>query len=197
MASLDLEDPKSLIQAVYPDLRQLAGRLIRKERPNHTLQPTALVHEIFLRLSGSKRKVRDIPPEEFLALAAHQMRQVLIDYARKRNSKKRGGELARVPLFESEHSFFRDEDSILALDEALVRLGHWDARALQVVELKFFAGCTNGEAARILGCSDGTVEGIWLHAKIWLHEQLTKQPRSIAIGNDPAPECRSSQHQPE
>jgi len=153
----------------------MAGRMLRNERINHTLQPTALVHEIFLRLARDSLKARDLPPGEFLSLAAHQMRLLLIDYARMRKAKKRGGELTRVPLFESEYGIFRDEDSILALEEALLRLGQWDARGLKVVELKFFAGCTNSETAKILGCSDGTVEGIWLHARIWLHAELTKQ----------------------
>ena len=161
-------------KALYPQLRELAGRMLGGERFNHTLQRTALVHEIFLRLFQGKRKLRDVPPEQFLALAAHQMRLLLIDYARKRLAKKRGGNFLRVPLFESTHSVLRDEDSMLVMEEALSRLGSVDARALRVVELKFFAGCTNDETAKLLGCSDGTVEAIWLHARLWLHRELTR-----------------------
>lgn len=165
-------DHESLIKTIYPELRELAGRLLRKERDNHTLQRTALIHETFIRILG-KRRVRDFTPQQFLAFAAHQMRQILIDYGRKHSAKKRGGELARVPFFESEHGLFRDEDGLLALNEALERLGELDARALCVVELKYFGGCTNAETAEVLGVSDGTVEAIWLHARLWLYRELS------------------------
>ena len=144
---------------------------MRRERTAHTLQRTALVHEAWLRLLGNV-SLRDYTPESFLALAAHQMRQVLIDYGRKRGAQKRGGELTRVPLLEADFAFARDEDSVLALNEALERLGELEPRALAVVELKFFGGCTNGEAAEVLKVSEGTVEAVWLFARLWLYRAL-------------------------
>jgi len=173
--ALAWQDPQALVQAVYPELRRIAGRLLRRERAEHTLQRTALVHEACLRLLGNV-SLRDYTPESFLALAAHQMRQVLIDYGRKRGAQKRGGDLTRVPLLEAECGFARDEDSVLALNEALERLGELEPRALAVVELKFFGGCTNAEAAEILTVSEGTVEAVWLHARLWLYRALNGVP---------------------
>lgn len=167
------EEQEELIRSVYPELRELAGRLLRRERDNHTLQRTALVHETFIRLVG-KRVNPDLSPHSFLALAAHQMREILVDYGRKHGAKKRGAAFERVPLFDSACSLARDEDGLFALNEALERLGVADKRALAVVELKFFAGFTNAEAAEILGVSDGTVEAIWLHARLWLFRELSR-----------------------
>jgi len=166
-----VKDQEHLIKTVYPELRAIAGRLLRKERDDHTLQRTALVHEAFLRIFG-KQQVRDLTAVELLVFASRQMRLVLIDHARKHRSKKRFGGLTRVPLFESELAFARDEDSLLALDAALDRLGELDPRALSVVELKFFGGCTNAETAEAIGVSDGTIEALWLHARLWLYREL-------------------------
>lgn len=167
----------------YAELKEIAGHLLRGERDNHTLQRTALVHEAFLRLFG-KRGIRDLDRQAFLPLAAHQMRQVLVDYGRKRQAKKRGGGLMRVSVLESDHGFVRDEDSFLALNEALDELGKLDPRALSVVELKFFRGCTNQEAARELGVSDGTIEAVWLHARLWLYRALrTPSEKAVELGS--------------
>jgi RNA polymerase sigma factor (TIGR02999 family) len=168
------ETNDNLIRAVYPELREMAARLLRRERVDHTLQRTALVHEAFIRLFG-QRPGQTLSTQNFLGLAAHQMRQILIDYGRKHNSQKRGGEFARVPLFEADPSTARDEDSLLALNEALDLLGKIDSRALSVVELKFFSGYTNDEAAEILGVSDGTVESDWQFARSWLFGALNSR----------------------
>ena len=160
------------VSEFYAELKVIAEHLLRGERANHTLQRTALVHETFLRFFG-KRSIKELDVHTLLPLAAHQMRQVLVDYGRKRRAKKRGGDLVRVPLFESDHSIVRDEDSFLALNEALEELGKLDPRALAVVELKFFRGCTNKEAAQELGVSDGTIEAVWLHARLWLYRALS------------------------
>ncbi len=149
----------------------MASRMLRRERSDHTLQRTALVHEAFIRLFG-KQPDQKLDTREFLSLAAHQMRQILIDYGRKHRSQKRGGELLRVPLFEADKGNERDDDSLLALDEALERLGKIDPRALSVVKLKFFGGYTNAEAAVILGVSGGTVEADWQFARSWLFGAL-------------------------
>ena len=169
---------EELIREVYPQLRETARRLLRAERQGHTLQPTALVHETFLKLFG---KVPDtaLVPQRFLALAAHQMRQVLIDYARRHNSQKRGSEFSRIPLLDAEVCLPGGFDSLTALNEVLDRLGACDPRSLAVVELKFFAGFTNAESARILGISDGTVEAAWQYARLWLWREL--QPAAARL----------------
>ena len=151
MAAVE-ETVESLVRAVYPELRQIAARLLRGERDDHTLQRTALVHETFIRLTRNPPD-QNLSVERFLALAAHQMREVLVDYGRMYRAQKRSGTLRRVPLFEAEHGLMRDEDSVLALDEAMERLGAIDPRAVSVVELKFLCGFTNAEAAAILGVS--------------------------------------------
>ncbi len=161
-----------MIRALYPELRRLAGNLLRRERPDHTLQGTALVHELFLRVSH-RVQAHEIGNRRFLALAAHEMRQILVDHGRKHRSRKRGGDCERVPLFEIDLGFAPNEDALLDLNEALERLGLRDGRALAVVELKFFAGFTTVETAAILGVSDATVENVWQHARLWLFKELT------------------------
>ena len=169
------EDHKQLgLDEFYAELKVIAGQLLRRERPNHTLQRTALVNEAFLRLFG-KQTIQHVDLGASLPLAVHQMRHVLVDYGRKRRAKKRGGDLVRTPLFESDHAIVRDEDSFLALNEALEELGKLDPRALSVVELKFFGGFTNKEAAEELGVSDGTIEAVWLHARLWLYRALSSR----------------------
>jgi RNA polymerase sigma factor (TIGR02999 family) len=170
----DLTDSdEKLIGAIYPELRAMAGRLLRKERDAHTLQRTALAHEALLRLFKNPPPPTT-PIQEFLALAAHQMRNVLIDYGRRRSAQRRGASLVRVPLCEAEVGVCRNDDEFLALDEALERLGLLDRRSLAVVELKYFSGCTTDQTAEILGVSDGTVEQDWKFARSWLHQELTK-----------------------
>ena len=165
---------------LYPELREMAARLLRRERDDHTLQRTALVHETFIRLLA-RRSTHTDSSEGFLARAAHLMREILIDYGRRRHAKKRGGDFARVALFEADQALRtdRDEDGLIALNQALDQLGKIDQRALSVVELKFFCGCTNAEAAKILRMSDGTVESDWQFARSQLFGILTrKSPRS-------------------
>ena len=170
------QDYKILLRELYPELRMMAGFLVRRERPDHTLQRTALVHEAFLRLFKDIESLR-LSREGFLALAGHQMRMILIDHARRHNAQRRGGVLIRVPLFESEHVWERDEDELVALGRALDRLAIFHARAASVVELKFFSGFTTGEIAAIHEVSDGTVESDWAYAKSWLYRELTKKPQ--------------------
>lgn len=179
MPHQDTDQPSHLVDDFYKDLREIAGFLLRAERPNHTLQRTALVNEMFVRLFGS-RKIRELDRQLFLPIAARQMRQILVDHGRKRRATKRGGDLVRAPLIESDHCLVRDEDSFLALNEALEALGKLDARALAVVELKFFGGMTNKEAALQLGLSDGTIESIWLHARLWLFRSLNTPVHEVS-----------------
>ncbi len=184
--SIESRTEDDLIREVYPQLRETARRLLRSEREGHTLQPTALVHETFLRLFGKIPNTANTP-QTLLALAAHQMRHVLIDYARKHKSQKRGGDFSRVPLFDSLRTTDgEDIHALTGLNEALELLGRTDARALAVVELKFFAGFTNEETARILGISDGTVEANWHHARLWLLRELkaTRPGSFIALSGN-------------
>lgn len=172
MAARWTNSNEKLIEAVYPEMRNMAERLLRGERDGHTLQSTALAHEAFIRLFG-EYPVEPDSLQGFLALAAHKMRGILIDYGRKRHARKRGGSAIQVPLLENHLATASDEDTLLGLNEALERLGRVDPRALSVVELKFFCGYTNPETARILGVSDGTVESDWQFARSWLFGALT------------------------
>jgi len=173
MSASSTDSNDNLIHAVYPELRAIAGRLLRNERGDHTLQRTALVHEAFIRLFKNPPDP-EVSPKEFLALAAHQMRNILIDYGRRHRAQRRGGSLVRVPLFEADHGQDRQDDELLAFDEALNELGRLDRRLLTVVELKIFSGCTNGEAAEVLGISSSAVQEDWKFAKSWLYRELTK-----------------------
>jgi RNA polymerase sigma-70 factor, ECF subfamily len=168
-------DIESLFAELYPELRLIAGRLVRGERPGHTLQRTALVHEAFLRLLRGL-ETQNLSRESFLRLAGHQMRMILVDYARRHRAQRRWGSLVQAPLFESEHIWERDEDEFLALNGALDRMGAFHPRAASVVELKFFAGFTYREIAAVLDISETTVESDWAYARAWLFRELTKRP---------------------
>jgi len=169
----ELEDFETLLRELYPELRAMAGALAHSERRGHTLQRTALVHEAFLRLSKNFAGVA-LGREQFLSLVGHEMRMLLIDYARKHRAQRRGGEFQRVPLFEDASLSDRYDDDFLALDEALNRLAKVRERSVSVVELKFFAGFTNNEIAAILSVSGKTVESDWSYARAWLYRELTK-----------------------
>lgn len=165
----------SLLREVYPELRSMAGSLVRRERPGYALQRTELVHEAFLRLFDTMDLLSEMPREAFLAMAARKMRHILIDYSRRQNAERHGGRLVRVPLFEGDLRCQGGGDELLALNCAIERLLESDERAAAVVELKFFAGFTTEEIAAILGVSDGTVESDWAHARAWLYRELTKK----------------------
>ena len=141
------EADENLIREVYPELREMAARLLRRERHDHTLQRTALVHEAFIRLFG-KDPDQFLSVQKFLAIAAHQMREILIDYSRKHRSQKRGSEFTRVPLFEADLAVERDYTTAIALDAALKCLADIDERAVLIVELKFFGGYTTAKPLR-------------------------------------------------
>lgn len=160
-----------LIRAAYPELRLMAARLMRHERENHTLQPTALVHEALLRLTGAKL---EMPLGQFLAFASKAMRNVLVDHARAHNALKRGNEWIRVPMEEAEPGWMQDPEAVLELNGALERLGAIDAEALSVVELRHFGGFTIPEIARILEIPEKSVSAVWQHARLWLYRELAK-----------------------
>jgi RNA polymerase sigma factor (TIGR02999 family) len=161
----------SLTPLVYRDLRRIAARLLRAERSGHTLQPTALVNEAYLKLAGDA-KVRWQNRSHFFAVAALAMRQILVDHARGHLAAKRGGGVTVVPLEEG-LVFARERSAdLLALDRALQRLSAIDPRKTRVVELRFFAGLNNDEIAELLQISPNTVMRDWNMAKAWLRREI-------------------------
>jgi RNA polymerase sigma factor (TIGR02999 family) len=167
------ESAKSaLVALVYPELRQIARARMRRERPDHTLQATALVNEVCLRLGHLDLDWQS--KSHFLGVAAQLMRQVLIDYARRHRSAKRGGGMLRVEVGTVELSNCENWDNLLALDEALFRLKSWDERCARVVELRFFGGLSDEEIAEVLGVSTRTVKRAWSIARAWLHRELSE-----------------------
>jgi RNA polymerase sigma factor (TIGR02999 family) len=161
-----------LLPLVYDELRRVARARLRGERDGHTLQPTALVHEAYLRLIGpSQPTPRN--RAHFFAMAARLMREILVDHARRKNARKRGGGNTAITLPESEPAPGIAVVDLLALDEALTELAALDARLCQVVELKFFAGLNIDDTAEALKVSAATVERDWAVAKAWLHQRLS------------------------
>ncbi|HXM42594.1 MAG TPA: ECF-type sigma factor [Bryobacteraceae bacterium] len=172
-----LRDPKgnspsasepAFLELVYDELHRMASSLLRHERPAHTLQTSALVNEAFLRLSAA-HSLRVEDRQHFLRIAAHSMREILIDYARSRHTQKRDG-LTRVDLDACQAELVSTErtEEFVALDAALDRLAKMDARQAQIVELRFFAGLSVEETAANLGISEKTVKRDWSVARAWL-----------------------------
>lgn len=156
---------------VYDELRRLAGRYLRAEGEGHTLQPTALVHEAYLRLVG-QRNVDWRNGAQFLGVAAEMMRRILVNHAVARRTAKRGGDAPRVALDETLRVLEADDVDLLALDGALEVLATVDARASRVVELRFFGGLGIEETAEVLGVSPATVKRDWSVARAWLRREL-------------------------
>ena len=165
---------EEVVRLLYDELRGVAGARLRAERPEHTLNATALVNEAYLRLVDQRR----IPAgsrAEFLAAAATTMRRVLVDYARARTRAKRGGGAERVPLEEVEPFLSESEaDEVLALEDALQRLAAANPRAATVVTHRFFAGLTAAESADLLGVSEKTVRRDWIAARAWLRKEVAR-----------------------
>lgn len=161
-----------LLPLVYDELRALARREMRRERSDHTLQPTALVHEAYLKLARLNRlEWRD--RAHFFAAAAGTMRRVLVSHARRKRAEKRGGGAKDVPLENVVLAARERPEDVLALDEALARLADLDSRQAQVVECRFFAGMSVPETAEALGISPATVKRDWTAARAWLNRELT------------------------
>lgn len=156
---------------VYEDLRQIAESYLRRERPDHTLEPTALVHEAFLKLS-SQSKLAPNDRRHFLAIAAGAMRQILVDHARAAQALKRGGGWHRISVAEAISEASQGSEHLLTLDAALARLAAEDERAAAIVELRFFGGLTEAEIAAELGLSERWVRAQWAHARAWLRRQM-------------------------
>lgn len=160
-----------LFPLVYDELRSIARAQLRNERPEHTLQPTALVHEAYLRLLGASQPAWN-DRQHFFRAAAEAMRRILIEHARRRGRAKRGGRQVRVALDHADIPLEDDPDRILALDEAFRRLEKEDPGAADVVRLRFYAGLSVQETAQATGQSERTVKREWAFARAWLFEAL-------------------------
>jgi len=165
------ESADALLSLVYRELRKIAEQYMRKERAEHTLQPTALVHEAYMRLID----ISDIDWQSrahFFAVSANVMRNILVDYARARVTEKRGGGAQRISLEEVSGLTDETEVDVLAVDEALKQLGEFDQRQSRIVELRFFGGLTIEETAHVLDISPATVKREWVLARTWLYREL-------------------------
>ena len=173
----DRQSLDSLLPIVYQELRRLAASYLRRERPGQTLQPTALVHEAYLRLMKD-RPDRWQNRAHFCAIAAHSMRQILIERARARGAIKRGGGGPRITLDEALVAGGERSIDLLALDQALERLAAMDAEQARLVELRFFGGLTVEETAEALDMSPATVKRHWTVARAWLARELEGTPKA-------------------
>jgi RNA polymerase sigma factor (TIGR02999 family) len=168
----DLRARDHLLPLVYVELRRCAASYLRRERPDHTLQPTALVHETYLRLARQDR-IAWKNRAQFFGVAAQMMRRILVDHARERRAAKRPGAALRVAL--SDRIAARDPDcEILLLDEALQELTLLDSRQGQIVEMRYFAGMSEREIAEVLSVSRSTVTREWQTARAWLYRRMTR-----------------------
>jgi len=163
----------SLMPLVYSELRRIAQHYLNNERPDHTLQSTALVHEAYVRLTGQA-----LPQWQnrahFFAVAAQLMRQILVDYARSHRASKRGGNVYKMALDEAEEQPQVFDVDIIALDDALKSLADMDSQQSKVVELKFFGGLSIEDTADVLGVSPSTVKRDWVTARAWLYRELDR-----------------------
>jgi RNA polymerase sigma factor (TIGR02999 family) len=175
LSAIEQGDPhaaEQLLPLVYDELRQLAAARMAEERADHTLQPTALVHEAYLRLvEGAAPNATWDSRGHFFAAAAEAMRRILVDQARRKRRPKHGGDRQRVNLDEAVAITNSPED-LLALDEALAKLACEEPRKAELVKLRFFAGLTIPEAAKTLGISTATAERYWGYARVWLYAEL-------------------------
>jgi RNA polymerase sigma factor (TIGR02999 family) len=163
---------RALMPLVYKELRRLAHYHLQAERPDHTLQSAALVHEAYLRLMGAQ-PVDLQNRAHFIGVASRLMRQVLIDYARERKAAKRDGG-CKIEFDHLDALAVHDDAELLALDNALDQLSHIDERQGQIVEMKFFGGLTAPEISEVLGISRATVDRDWATARVWLYRQMSK-----------------------
>jgi RNA polymerase sigma-70 factor, ECF subfamily len=164
---------KKLMPLVYDELRRLAHRYMRRERPGHTLETTAVVNEAYLRLVN-QQDVDWRSRAHFFAVSAEAMRHILVDYARQKHANKRGGETQKVALDEAAVASPGRAAQLIALDEALQGLAGLHPRRCRVVELRYFGGMNNREVAEVLGVSEVTVERDWRFARAWLYRELER-----------------------
>ena len=175
----DVQARDNLFPLVYRELRRRAAAYLRRERQDHTLQPTALVHEAYLRLAGQDR-VTWQSRAHFFGIAAQMMRRILVDHAREHQSAKRTGSALRVALDDRVGSAAPLDCEVLLLDEALRELAILDSRQGQIVEFRYFAGMSEQEVAEVLDISRSTVTREWHTARAWLYRRITKTPKRRA-----------------
>jgi RNA polymerase sigma factor (TIGR02999 family) len=165
-----------LIPIVYAELHRMAARYLRGERVDHTLQPTALINEAYLRLIDSN-SVTWKDRAHFFGIAARVMRRILVDHARQHQAEKRGGEYQKIPIDEANEPAAKQQDvNIVALDAALTRLAEVDPEQSKLVELRYFAGLTIEDAAQVMSMSLGTAKRRWTAAKAWLRREISRSP---------------------
>lgn len=186
--AIEQGDPKAaaeLLPLVYDELRKLAAARLADEKPGQTLQPTALVHEAYVRLIGPDPDQHWGGRAHFFAAAAEAMRRILLDAARRKGRAKRGGGMVRHDLDGIDPAAPENSDDLLAIDEALGRLGAADPQAAELVRLRFYAGLPIPEIARILGISPRTADRTWAYARAWLHQAVagTPEPDGENSGN--------------
>jgi RNA polymerase sigma factor (TIGR02999 family) len=178
LSAIERGDPGAaaeLLPLVYDELRKLAAQRLAQEKPGHTLQPTALVHEAYLRLVGSERQGSSPPwtgRGHFFAAAAEAMRRILVENARRKRRDKHGGGAARFDVTAVDPPAPEPRDDLLALDEALTLLAAEDRQAADLVQLRYFGGLALPEAAEALGVSPRTADRLWAYARAWLHRRL-------------------------
>jgi RNA polymerase sigma factor (TIGR02999 family) len=160
-----------IFPSVYEELHRLAESFMKRERSDHTLRPTALVHEAYLRLTNQKN-VDWENRVHFFSIAAQMMRRILSNYARDRNANKRGGGIYKVSLDKAVNFFEQKDVELAALDDALTQLSTFDERQSRIVELRFFGGLTTEEVAEVIGVSNSTVKREWRMAKAWLRKEI-------------------------
>jgi len=170
------ESVDNLIDTVYPELRRLAGSMMRRERSDHTLQPTALVHEAFVRLLDGEGNWEN--RAHFFGAAATAMRRILVEHARGKAAKRRGGRSVAVTLDEAMVQKAAEQLDLLIVDDAMTALAAVDPRLARVVELRYFAGCSLEEVGRILGLSLATVKRDWSYARTWLADYMLNSART-------------------
>jgi RNA polymerase sigma factor (TIGR02999 family) len=178
LAAIEQGDPhaaEQLLPLVYDELRKLAAARLAKEKPGQTLQPTALVHEAYLRLVDVEQAQHFNGRGHFFAACAEAMRRILVESARRKQAGKHGGQRKRVDLDQAETVATTSSEDLLALDEALDRLTRHDAVAVQLVQLHYFSGLSIEQSAEVLGLSTATAYRHWTFARAWLHSQLATE----------------------
>lgn len=178
---------EQLVPLIYPELRKIAKGLMSVERVNHTLQPTAVIHEAYLRLIQQKR-VSWQDRHQFFAISARMIQRILVDHARQRWASKRGGQAEKIPLSEVADLAVERPDLLIELDEALKTLEEIDSVQASIVQAKFFAGLTGVEIAEALGLSPATVKRKWRVAKVWLFHELNKASADLGEQGEGAAE---------
>jgi RNA polymerase sigma factor (TIGR02999 family) len=192
LSAIEAGDPHAadqLLPLVYDELRRLAARKLAHEKPGQTLEATALVHEVYLRLvaggdTSAPREQRWDSRRHFFAAAAEAMRRILVEQARRKGTQKHGGGLIRHNLDELELAAPESKDDLLALDDALDRLAAKDPVKAELVKLRHFAGLTLKEAAKVLGISSTTADRYWAYARAWLHQEIASAG-NIPSGDPP------------